>query len=76
MKDSQKRHSAMEAVHLAEFIGVNYFGNPEYSKIDYNILFGSQIILKRYVRKQHKYIVMMISKQIINLVTGMVKVDL
>lgn len=68
----------MEAVHLAEFIGVNYFGNPEYSKIDYNILFGSQIILKRLstVRKQHKYIVMMISKQIINLVTGMVKVDL
>lgn len=39
----------MEAVHLAEFIGINYFGNPEYSKIDYNVLFGSQIILKRYV---------------------------
>lgn len=68
----------MEAVHLAEFIGVNYFGNPEYSKIDYNVLFESQIILKRLstVGKQHEYIVMMISKQIINLVTGLVKVDL
>lgn len=68
----------MEAVHLAEFIGVNYFENPEYSKIDYNVWFGSQIILKRLstVGKQHEYIVMMISKQIINLVTGLVKVDL